>query len=210
MILSIRLLITLLTLHRLDNTWNDVEPSLKIVQTIAVMEILHALFGIVRSPVGVVFGQVSSRIWTLWAIMNVAPPARTTIFCVLACTSWGLVEVPRYLFYALNLVDAIPDWLFWLRYSLFAVLYPTVISGEIGCMFYAYQYLTQQASPSELAAYTFQIQGLPIPPITLSHVIIAIMILYVPGSPYMFMNMVNNRKREFKKKWPKEGAKKVA
>lgn len=198
------------TIYRIENTWKDVEPSLKIVQTIAVMEILHSLFGIVRSPVGVVFGQVSSRIWTLWAIMNVAPPARTCVFCALACTSWGLVEVPRYLFYALNLVDAIPDWLFWLRYSLFAILYPTGISGEVGCMYYAYQYLTQQASSSELVAYTFQIPGLPVPPITLSQIIVAIMILYVPGSPYMFMNMVNNRKREFKKKWSKEDAKKVA
>jgi hypothetical protein len=59
---------------------------------------------------------VFSRVWTLWAVMDIAPPAQTSIFLALACTSWGLVEVPRYLFYALNLVDAVPFPLFWLRY----------------------------------------------------------------------------------------------
>ena len=57
-----------------------------------------------------------SRVWTLWAIMDTTLEAQTTVFFVLACTSWGLVEVPRYLFYALNLVNAVPYPLFWLRY----------------------------------------------------------------------------------------------
>lgn len=61
---------------------------------------------------------VFSRVWTLWAVMDVATSAQTTVFFTLACTSWGLVEVPRYLFYALNLVNAVPYPLFWLRYRL--------------------------------------------------------------------------------------------
>ena len=76
--------------------------------------------------------------------MNIAPSAQTSIFFAMACTSWGLVEVPRYLFYALNLVDAVPYPLFWLRYSLFAILYPTGITGELGCMYYAGLYLQTQ------------------------------------------------------------------
>lgn len=63
---------------------------------------------------------VFSRVWTLWAIMDVAPTAQNSVFTVLACTSWGLVEVPRYLFYALNLLDAVPYPLFWLRYRYFS------------------------------------------------------------------------------------------
>ena len=79
--------------------------------------------------------------WTLWAVMDASTSAQTSVFCVLACTSWGLVEVPRYLFYALNLLDAVPYPLFWLRYSLFAVLYPTGITGELGCMFQALMHM---------------------------------------------------------------------
>jgi very-long-chain (3R)-3-hydroxyacyl-CoA dehydratase len=85
-------------------------------------------------------------------VMHPVSTAQTTTFFTLACTSWGLVEVPRYLFYALNLVNAVPYPLFWLRYryetfpncktaltlsfslSLFAILYPTGITGEVGCM----------------------------------------------------------------------------
>ncbi len=61
---------------------------------------------------------VFSRVWTLWAVMDIAPPAQTSIFLAFAVVSWGLVEVPRYLFYALNLMlgDAIPYPIFWLRY----------------------------------------------------------------------------------------------
>jgi very-long-chain (3R)-3-hydroxyacyl-CoA dehydratase len=48
--------------------------------------------------------------------MDASSNAQTSFFLVLACTSWGLVEVPRYLFYALNLLNAVPYPLFWLRY----------------------------------------------------------------------------------------------
>jgi very-long-chain (3R)-3-hydroxyacyl-CoA dehydratase len=115
----------------------DVEFALKAVQTAAVLEVVHSAIGFVRSPVGTTFMQVFSRVWTLWAVMHISVEAQTSVFFTLACTSWALVEVPRYLFYALNIIDALPYPLFWLRYSLFAVLYPTGITGELGCMYLA-------------------------------------------------------------------------
>ena len=53
-----------------------------------------------------------------------------------------MVEVPRYAFYlaAIATGDATkgtPFPLFWLRYSLFAVLYPTGITGELTVFFAA-------------------------------------------------------------------------
>ena len=49
--------------------------------------------------------------------------------------SWAVIEIVRYLFYAAKLVsdnpEAMPYPLFWLRYSLFMVLYPSGISGEV-------------------------------------------------------------------------------
>ena len=44
--------------------------------------------------------------------------------------SWSFVEIPRYLFYVfatLTSSDKIPGLLFFLRYSLFMILYPTGI-----------------------------------------------------------------------------------
>ena len=56
--------------------------------------------------------------------------------------AWACVEVPRYLFYAVNLFAAgphkIPMPLFWLRYTLFVVLYPAGISGELLQMWHAW------------------------------------------------------------------------
>jgi very-long-chain (3R)-3-hydroxyacyl-CoA dehydratase len=53
------------------------------------------------------------------------------VAAVLPLRSWACVEVPRYLFYALNIyMDTVPFVLFFLRYNLFFVLYPSGISGE--------------------------------------------------------------------------------
>ena len=56
--------------------------------------------------------------------------------------AWACVEVPRYLFYAVNLFASgphkIPMPLFWLRYTLFVVLYPAGISGELLQMWHAW------------------------------------------------------------------------
>ena len=49
--------------------------------------------------------------------------------------AWGLVEVVRYLYLALNLVNMAPPWLLWLRYTLFYVLYPLGVYGEMKVLF---------------------------------------------------------------------------
>jgi very-long-chain (3R)-3-hydroxyacyl-CoA dehydratase len=100
----------------LDTFWADVEWPLKYVQTAAVLEILHSMVGMVKSPWFTTLLQVFSRVWVLWAILDVVPATRISIFTYLCIGSWGLVEVPRYLFYALNLFNAVPYPLFWLRY----------------------------------------------------------------------------------------------
>ncbi len=136
------------------------------------LEIVHSLVGLVKSPWVTTFLQgihiflvsilaintfltVFSRVWTLWAVMDVAPTAQSSIFTVLACTSWGLVEVPRYLFYALNLLDAVPYPLFWLRYRLRGfpsaeMLCKVIFHISAACLLCC----IQRASPASWAACT--------------------------------------------------------
>lgn len=45
----------------------------KYVQTLAVMEVVHAAIGIVRSPVGTVLSQVASRLWAVWGVVEMCP-----------------------------------------------------------------------------------------------------------------------------------------
>lgn len=169
--------------------WDEVHLPLKVVQTAACLEILNALLGIVRSPWVTVLMQVFSRVWTLWAVMNVAPSAQHSFFFLLACSSWALVEVPRYLFYALTIINAVPYPLFWLRYSLFAVLYPTGITGELGTMYCAIFHLWGNAK---------SVQDLATPDLVLLVLIVLVVATYVPGSPKMYKHMVKTRSKQFK------------
>jgi len=99
--------------------------------------------------------------------------------------SWSCAEIPRYLFYIfaqLQAAEDIPFVLFFLRYSLFMVLYPTGISGECLQMYAFY-------SGAKLPADQ-----------TMVYVTMAIGVVYVFGGPGMVGNMLANRKREFKKR----------
>lgn len=49
----------------------------KYVQTLAVMEVVHAAIGIVRSPVGTVASQVASRLWAVWGVVEMCPSVST-------------------------------------------------------------------------------------------------------------------------------------
>lgn len=105
--------------------------------------------------------------------------------------SWALVEVPRYAFYVFALLtgDATkktPFPLFWLRYSLFAVLYPTGIVGELTVFW--------NASYDEVANFA---------PLLALFYNRFLFVVYLFGSPGMIGNMVANRKSAFKKRFSK-------
>ena len=106
--------------------------------------------------------------------------------------SWASVEVPRYLFYVFALVtgDATkktPFPLFWMRYSLFAVLYPTGIFGELTCFFKAAN--DPEFTQGYSIVYYFYAWYLPF--------------IYLFGSPFMINNMAGNRNSAFKKRFAK-------
>jgi hypothetical protein len=61
----------------------------KYTQTLAVMEVVHALLGLVRSPVGTVAGQVASRLWAVWGVVEMVPAVS-----VRRCASAGIVRKP--------------------------------------------------------------------------------------------------------------------
>jgi hypothetical protein len=171
-------------------------PSmLTYVQTAALLEIVHAAIGFVRSPVFVTTLQVGSRIAALFALVN-SPSAAHQFGAGLMILSWASVEVPRYAFYVAALItgDATkktPYPLFWLRYSLFAVLYPTGITGELTVFLAAAKddaFLTYLGEGNTSLMYYF---------------IMSFPVIYAPGALPMIMNMAANRKKAFKKRFAK-------
>jgi very-long-chain (3R)-3-hydroxyacyl-CoA dehydratase len=170
----------------------NVLPVLTYAQTLAVLEIFHSLFGIVKSPVVTTTVQVFSRIFVLWGFLR---PFSIIHHGVALCViSWALVEIPRYLFYAFHLLGSVPYPLLWLRYSLFAVLYPSGITGELWCVLAALPKVRQSDAwsiemPNQL---NFECR--------LYWLVVAVLILYVPGSPFMYLHMVQQRKKTLGKK----------
>ncbi|KAJ3033603.1 hypothetical protein HDV00_006029 [Rhizophlyctis rosea] len=106
--------------------------TVKWVQTAAVLEVLHSLLGFVRSPVTTTIMQISSRLFLVWAVVNLFPvpelyqywPYTTMII------AWSIADAVRYLFYGLNLFGLQPKWLLWCRYTFFYVLYPLGAGSE--------------------------------------------------------------------------------
>lgn len=162
--------------------WDRVALPLKITQTAAVLEVLHALFGVVRSPVVTVAMQVASRIVLLWGYTAWVPLSQQHWSLYMMVGSWATVEVPRYLFYFLNFVQkpvAYP--VFWIRYSLFAFLYPSGVSGEMLQVFTALPYLKTAAPALRIFSYV-------------------LFVIYLGGAPFMYFNMVGIRKKTFKRR----------
>lgn len=167
--------------------YEAVKETLYVAQTMAAMEILHSLLGVVRSPVVTTVMQVFSRLLLLWGVADLVPESRASPGFVLMVLSWSTVEVPRYLFYALGQFDAVPHALKWVRYSMFIVLYPSGISGELLTAYVALPYLRERRpwSVSMPNEWNFEFDYF--------YFFCLALLTYIPGSPTMFGHMQKQR-----------------
>lgn len=120
-------------------------PLLTGTQSLAVLEILHSLFGIVRAPVVTTLMQVASRVLVVWGVMFPfgyekiasgggivggagvgagvgAGEGQLGDYAFLGCLgAWGVTECIRYGFFALQVSGlGVPAWWAWLRYASFS------------------------------------------------------------------------------------------
>ena len=51
--------------------------------------------------------------------------------------AWSVTEVIRYTYFVLNLQGQVPQFISWLRYNTFYVLYPLGIASEVGLVWKA-------------------------------------------------------------------------
>ena len=179
----------------LKTVWGAVAEPLSFVQWAMCLEVVHAAVGFVPSPVFTTFLQVLSRIVVLVVAQSVRD-AQVDWPAGLLVAAWSLVEVPRYAFYVNSLVAKSPVYpLFWLRYTLFVVLYPAGITGE---------WLTMRTAAPSLAPYA--LPELPLVgrlsfPSTAA--IDALLYIYFLAGPFMVANMWFNRVAAFKKRFAK-------
>jgi len=163
------------------SVWAQVAPSLKIWQTGAVLEVLHSMVGIVRSPVSSTLLQVTSRVYVLWLVAAAVLEARSSPIFSSMVAAWCLAEIPRYLWYAMTLISTAPYWLTWIRYSGFLVLYPIGAGSEI--------FITALSLPYQHA----------LPPTPWLYVLCAgALLVYMPGLPYMYYYMTRQRRKQLR------------
>jgi very-long-chain (3R)-3-hydroxyacyl-CoA dehydratase len=133
---------------------------------------------------------VFSRIAVLWGITHVSPPSQVHWAFSLMAASWAAVEVPRYMYYVLNEFKAVPSWLTWLRYSLFIVLYPTGITGELGELLSSMSYIRDHRVLHAELPNTHNLA------FNYYYALFAMLAAYIPGSYIMYTHMLRQRRSQ--------------
>lgn len=159
-------------------------------QSLAILEVVHALIGLVKSPVVTTAIQVASRLFLVWGVTDIAPAwAQAHWLVSTMVVSWALTEVPRYAFYAWNVASpsSLPGILKWLRYSTFLPLYPSGAGSEWGMVWLVLEHVRQN-----------RIFSLDLPnaynAVFNYHLVLCVVIpLYLPGLPFMYKHMMIQR-----------------
>ncbi|KAF8813605.1 protein tyrosine phosphatase [Phlegmacium glaucopus] len=159
-----------------------------LVQTFAVLEIFHVLFGWVRSPLQTTVMQVSSRLFLVWGITEQFPEVCSNPLYASMVLSWAITEVIRYSFYACSLVRTTPFALLYLRYTTFYILYPTGASSEA---FLIYATLPA-SSPFPGGWQSWLLQGMWKPT---DYIRAGLFIIWWPGLYAMYTYMIAQRRK---------------
>jgi len=159
------------------------------LQSIAILEVIHVLLGIVRAELVTTAVQVLSRLQVL-LVYYLVPESRLTVGNYYMLMAWCLVEVVRYPFLGLKTVSAPPFFLTWLRYSAFYVLYPLGVYGE---MLVLYSALPAIASRKVLSismpnSLNFEFN-------CATYLSVLLYAVYLPGLAFQYSHMIKQRRR---------------
>jgi len=154
----------------------EVADLWKWTQTLAALEVAHAVFGVVRAPILTTIMQVASRFLLVWGIVEPFPSlARSPAFSSMLLAH-SVTEIVRYGYFALTLSNQPAGILGWLRYNTFFILYPLGIGSECWLVYKAIPLATQ------IADYW-------------AYVLYAILAVYVPGSNILYKHMMAQRRK---------------
>lgn len=124
-------------LVRASSMFASIGGLVALVQSIAILEVVHAAIGWVRSPVPTTAIQVASRLFMVWAVTEKFSEACTNPLYTTMVLAWSITESIRYPFYATGLMsgEGGGDTLLWARYTLFYILYPLGAGSEAMLIF---------------------------------------------------------------------------
>ncbi|KAI3394463.1 hypothetical protein diail_2655 [Diaporthe ilicicola] len=157
---------------------SSVRVMVLLIQSLAALDILHSITGLVSAPVLTSFVQIAGRSTVLWLVIENYKSSGLSPFYGLMILAWSAADGIRYLYFATRLVGGHQySNLTWLRYSAFYVLYPVGIASEIGVVY-------------ETVAEAFRL-GYDVH----AWAYIAAATLYIPAAPTLFNHMRRQRKK---------------
>ncbi|XP_076911166.1 uncharacterized protein LOC143569049 [Bidens hawaiensis] len=106
-----------------------------LLQSLAFIEVIHGALGIV--PSGFIFPlmQWGGRTHFLLAIVRQLHEVQELPAVLITFVAWCCIEIIRYPFYALSCLGSCPYFLTYLRYTVFIVIYPIGVVGEMWIMY---------------------------------------------------------------------------
>ncbi|KAF1521228.1 Very-long-chain (3R)-3-hydroxyacyl-CoA dehydratase 2, partial [Eudyptes sclateri] len=173
----------------------SIEKPLKFFQTGALLEsqkyllIAKYLSGIVPSSVVLTAFQVMSRVFLTWAVTHSVKEVQTEDSVLLFVVAWTITEIIRYSFYTFSLLNHLPYLIKWARYTLFIVLYPMGVSGELLTIYAALPFVRQSGlySINLPNKYNFSFDYYTF--------LILVMISYIPIFPQLYFHMLHQRRK---------------
>lgn len=174
------------------NLWHDIKWPVIIFQHAALLEVVHAVIGLVKSNPLLTIFQVSSRIIIVSGVLLATPEsyAASSLGLPLAISAWSITEIIRYLFYFTNLNGFVPHILTWLRYTLFIILYPVGVTGELLCLYSAVKY-----AGSHPDAWSYRLPNTWNFTFSYYVTLIIIGLSYIPIFPQLYLHMFVQRRK---------------
>ncbi|GAB6028440.1 hypothetical protein CHUAL_002601 [Chamberlinius hualienensis] len=172
-----------------NGLWTSEENYVKIFQTLAVAEILHAFYKIVPSNPLVTAVQLFSRLFIVWGIVHSFARVHNSITIPIMLAAWSVTEIIRYMYYFLNIIHSVPFALVWCRYTFFILLYPLGVIGEVLTSIFALPYIRDTQWYSYNLPNPFNIS------FSFYYFVILVLLAYIPGFPQLYLHMLNQRKK---------------
>ncbi|XP_008832119.1 very-long-chain (3R)-3-hydroxyacyl-CoA dehydratase 1 isoform X1 [Nannospalax galili] len=169
--------------------YKSIQKTLKFFQTVALIEIVHCIIGIVPTSVLVTGVQVSSRIFMVWLITHSIKPIQNEESVVLFLVSWTVTEITRYSFYTFSLLDHLPYFVKWARYNFFIILYPVGVAGELLTIYAALPYVKKSGMFSIRLPNKYNVS------FDYYYFLLITMASYIPLFPQLYFHMLRQRRK---------------
>ncbi|CAH2304957.1 very-long-chain (3R)-3-hydroxyacyl- dehydratase 2 isoform X1 [Pelobates cultripes] len=189
LVIAVGLVRTYLAKGSYHQLYYSIERPLKFFQTGALLEIVHCAVGIVPSSVVLTAFQVMSRVFLTWAVTHSVREVQNEDSVLLFVVAWTITEIIRYLFYTFSLLNHLPYIIKWARYTLFIVLYPMGVTGELLTIYAALPFVKQTG------LYSIRLPNMYNFSFDYYAFLILVMVSYIPIFPQLYFHMIHQRRK---------------